>query len=444
MARAEDCLVKKDWQTADESASLAERKYEAPPAWVANFRERFIKTREIDARLNEADLADKGGDIERAITMLSDLSAQNPEQVLPGGQKLSDRIAELRDKLEMRQYRQFADEGKRILSKGILDKANLDAAMDQFNKARKVRETPEILELIKGVENERKAVLLYAQAEKAVADGKWNEAWPLYGEVLKLKPSETVRKKMNDAHAEDLASQAATLRQNGLMKESLALYMQVLQLNPRHPDALAFIKIQGQKEQLENFIKAGDEAMAKQQWGAAIVSYTAALPLMDAKDTAGRTRIDAQIKEAKYQMAMAKAREAMAQDQFDLATAAAAEAQGVNDTQDVKDFLAEVDKSQKYKVDFDLGAELLNQQSYVKALGALQRAQKTKDTDNVREMILEAQYRRYLANGKSLQNDGRLKEALAQYNIAKGYKDTAEIQARRKLAEDMINSGKKE
>jgi len=438
MSRAEDALEKKDWRTADEAASAAERKYEAAPAWVSNFRERFIKGREVEVKINDADLAQKSGDFEKAIAILSDLSAQNPDLRMPGDVKLNDFIAELRDKLEMREYRRLVDEGKQAVAKGTPD-----AASDFFGRARKIRETPEILELIQSVENDRKASQFYTQAEKAVADGKWAEARNLYAEVLKYKPSEAVRKKMNNTQAEDLAAQAALLKQNGLVKEALALYVQVQQLNPQHADALAFIRIQGQKETLENYIKAGDDAMGKEQWDSAINSYMSAQPLLDPKDTATKQRIDGQIAEARYRAAMKRAQDAFAQNQFDSARSLAAEAQGHKDSQEVKDFLAQVDKRQQFKQHLDLGKELLAQGSYVKGLAAFQQAQKVEDGPDVQEFIRETQYRRYLVQGNSLMKDFKYQEALAMYRMAQRYTDGPEVQARIQQVMALLNAPKK-
>jgi len=431
MARAEEALQKKDWNAADDYAGRAERKYEAPPEWVNDFRTRFNKSRQVEQELSNAELALKNGDFEKAITLLSDLSAQNPNLVLPGDVKLNDYIAEVRDKMEMREYRRLVDEGDEALRK-----KDLDAAAGRFYRARKIRETPEILERIQKVENDKKIVQWFAGAKKAAAGARWDEAYSLYAQVYNLMPSDAIKAEMNHAKAEGLAARAAPLRASGLVKEALELYRQVLQFDPEHPDALAFIQQQGRQEQLDGFLKAGDEAMAKAEWDSAVNSYSLALPLVDPQDAATKQRIETQITDARYRAAIARAREALAQDRFDEAREQAEEAKTYNDTQEADDLLAQIDTRRRYREHLDLGKELLSQGSYVKALAEFEATRKVEETGEVRDLIVETQYRLNLAKGKSLLADGKFREAAAMFRVAQRYKDAPEVQAYIQQAEE--------
>ncbi|HUU31588.1 MAG TPA: hypothetical protein VMY69_05745, partial [Phycisphaerae bacterium] len=458
MARAEEALQKKDWNAADDYAGRAERSYEAPPEWVNDFRTRFNKGRQVEQELASADLALKNGDFEKAITILSDLSAQSPNLVLAGDVKLNDYIAEVRDKMEMREYRRLVEEGNEALRK-----KDLETAAERFYRARKIRETPEILDQIKRVENDKKIAQWFAAAKKAAAaakkaadaakkaadakkadadaqwaeaDAQWDEAYGLYAQIYNLMPSDAIKTEMNHAKAEGLAAKAAPLAASGLVKEALELYRQVLQFEPEHAAALAFSQQQGRQEQLDGFIMAGDEATAKGEWDSAVNSYSLALPLVDPADAGTKQRIETQITEARYRAAMAKAREALAQDRFDEATEQAEEAKTHNDTQEVTDFLAQVDTRRRYREHLDLGKELLSQGSYVKALAEFEATRKIEETGEVRDLLVETQYRLNLAKGKSLLADGKFREAAAMFRVTQRYKDTPEVQAYIQQAEE--------
>jgi len=431
MARAEETLQKKDWNAADDYAGRAERSYEAPPEWVNDFRTRFNKGRQVEQELASADLALKNGDFEKAITILSDLSAQSPNLVLAGDVKLNDYIAEVRDKMEMREYRRLVEEGNEALRK-----KDIETAAERFYRARKIRETPEILDQIKKVENDKKIAQWFAGAKKAAAGSKWDEAYSLYAQIYNLMPSDANKTEMNHAKAEGLAAKAAPLAASGLVKEALELYRQVLQFDPEHAAALAFIQQRGRQEQLDGFIKAGDEATAKGEWDSAVNSYSLALPLVDPADAGTKQRIETQITEARYRAAMAKAREALAQDRFDEATERAEEAKTHNDTQEVTDFLVQVDTRRRYHEHLDLGKELLSQGSYVKALAEFEATRKIEETGEVRDLLVETQYRLNLAKGKSLLADGKFREAAAMFRVTQRYKDTPEVQAYIQQAEE--------
>jgi hypothetical protein len=79
----------------------------------------------------------------------------------------------------------------------------------------------------------------------------------------------------------------------------------------------------------------------------------------------------------------------------------------------------------------------------VKALAELQIGQKIEATPEVKELITECQYRRNLAQGKLLLNEKKPTEALGFLKIAQRFRDTVEVQALIKVAEDIIKKAQK-
>jgi len=427
MARAEAALLAKEWEKADAFANDAQAK-EADGRWQSDFRNRHQKARDVEDKMVQAEAAAKAGDFEGAIARLTDLISQYPDL------KLNDKLAELRDKVELREYRALVDQGKQEFER------NLDAALDLFNKARQKRETPEVIDLIQKTTLEKELAVRHAQAEQAAKAGKWDDAARLYEECLKLRPADVIRQKMNNAKAEALAAQAKTLRENNLLEDAKKKYTEVLQFNPQHAEALNFLRIQGQAENLARFIRAGDEAKAKGDWDAAINSYVAAKPLADPKD---HKAIDDKIAECRQQSALAKSREALGQNDFAKARQHAVEAQSIADNQEVKDLVAQIDKRENYTTRLNVGKELLAQADYIKALAELQAAQKIDDTPEVRELITECQYRRYMAQAKLLLNSKKYAEAKAMFGVARRYRDTIEAQGGESEAERLRKEAEK-
>jgi len=417
MARAELALEQKQWDKAAANAGIASQKHGAH-SWAADFMRRFNKERDEEQVMKDVKLAATNGQYDQAISLLEDLQAKYADL------DLNEQIAEFRERKELTEYKSLVDQGKQHF-----ERKNLPDAQTAFEAARKIRPGSEIDGLLQMVALEKQYLQLVGQAQKAVADGKWGVAVSVYMEILKIRPSETVRTAMNNAKAEDLAGQAKTLAQNKLMDEALALYTQVLSLNPNHADANAFIKDAGHQRELDSRVKAAKTALAKGEWDQVINTCKEIEKLLTAADTDLKTQVDGWKMEAHYQIAMARANEALVQKNFDEADARAQEAQSHKDTGEVGGLLEKIDTLRQYYGHFDLARELFNQVSYVEALKEAQLAQKVMDTQEVRELITEINYRRYLGQGKSYMKSGQYRQALSVLKMAQRAKDTIEIQA---------------
>ena len=427
IARAEDALQKKEWDRADAFIGAAKDKG-ADASVVDEFRTRFLKAREIEEKMARADALQKAGDFEGAITALTDLVTRYPTEL-----KVNDKIAVFQDKIDQRVYRSFVAQGRQAFQK-----QQFDDATAFWEQARDKRETPEILELLKTVSTEKQLADLYAQAEKAAADHEWAKARDLYQKCLQIRPSEVIRVKMNKAAAEDLLIQARTLREIGRPKEARDFFIQVLQYDPQNAEANQFLQAQSQKENLDRFIKAGDEALAKKQWPQAIASYTSALAIVDPKDSALRDVLTGKIAEAGYNAEMEAGDLAMVQKKYDDASARYLAAQKIKDTDDVKARIAEAEKKKEYWKHGSLANELLGQSAWLKARDEALAAQQVDDTPEVRALLTEIDYRRYLTQGKVFLNQLKAREALGYLKLAQKAKDTPEVQAYVKQATDML------
>jgi serine/threonine-protein kinase len=432
MARAEEALAKKDWDKADASRNLAESK-DASRQWVNDFQTRFQRARDIEEKMGLADAAAKAGDFEKAIAILTDLVGRYPEQ-----KESNEKIAELRDKIELREYRALVDQGKEAFSKRDYDKAE-----EFLNKARQKRETPEVLELLQAVANDKKLTAAWAEAEKAAVAGKWADAYNYYAMCMQLRPSDAIRAKMVNAKAEELKATARTLKENNLLPDAYNKYLEVLKIKPDDGEAGQFVKAYTQADKLAGLIKAGDEAKAKEDWDGAINMYNQAL-LLDAADDATKKGVQDKVAECRQKSALAKCREALGQNNFAAARDHLDNARRISETDEVKVLAAEIDKRETFKQHLDMGKGFLAAGDYLKAKVEFETCLKIDPTPEVQELLRETNYRRYVAQAKLLLNNKKARESLGIFKIAQKYKDTPEVKGYVKLVEDILKNEKPE
>jgi tetratricopeptide (TPR) repeat protein len=393
MARAENALAKKEWDEADRAWDEA-AKNGATSNWSHGFQERLAASRNVEQRVAEAKRAEQAQKYEEAIAILDQLRASYHDADKYAGVNLAEWITDLQYKQVNREYQQKMLEGKTALEKGLLDEA-----VRLFQEARKIRETPEVMELIKTVTNRKEFTRLEVLGDRYAADRKWPEAAAAYDKALAIQPSEAVKKKADNAKAETLANDARALMAAGVPSEARKKWSEVLQHNPQHPEALREIRKYENREQLETYISAGDQAMAQKQWELAVRSYEDALKLLDPSD-AQTKRIQEQIAEARYEAAMERGRDAMARRAWEEARAALNQAKALKDTPEVNDLLARLVDDQAHYQLLDLGKELMAQGKIVDAIKVFEDALKKRDTQEVRDLINEAYYAMYLAKAR--------------------------------------------
>jgi len=426
MARAENALAKKEWDEADRAWDEA-AKNGATSNWSQGFQERLAAARNVEQRVVEAKRAEQAQKYEEAIALLDHLRASYPDADKYAGANLAEWITELQYKQVNREYQQKMLDGKTALEKGLLDEA-----LRLFQDARKVRETPEIVEQIQAVTNRKEFIRFEVLGDRYAADRKWAEAVDAYDKALKIQPSEAVKKKRDNAKAESLAVDARALKAARAFAEAQKKWSEVLQYNPQHPEALRERQQAAVTEQLESSLRAGDEAMAQKQWEPAVRSYEDALKLLGPTD-AETKRIQGRIAEARYEAFMERGRDALARRAWDEARSVLNQAKALKDSPEVIDLLSRLTDDQKFYQGLDLGKELMAQGKIVDALKQFEIVQKGRDTQEVRNLINEARYGMHVAKGKYYLNQNEPATAVGYLKLAQGLanddKKKIEIQA---------------
>jgi len=417
ISEAEFRLGREEWDKAAEAANVAEERHFAPAQWAQGFWDRLNKAKEVKQGLQRAETAAADGNYSEAVNVLRGLQDKYDLDV-------ADQIAQYREKQELVEYNKLMDKAREHLANSRYSEAQV-AAED----AQKIRNSPEVKELLADIKGRKQLSQLLQMAQKAEQEKSWGEAAMLWEQILAIKPSENVRRKMNHAKAEELATQAKKLMDAGVKDKAYDLYAEVLTYNPEHPDALQAMRAAGRQKELDEILKAARTALKKGDWQPAINSYERALTLIDPQaDAKLKKDIEDNINQAKYRMNIDRGREAIQQKNWDEAEDLITAAQSYDDTDEARSLLKQIDTRRRYYGHLDVGKELLEQLNYVKAREALLKAKEVMDTTDVRNLLTEVDYRRYFAQGKSLFADRQYKRALAMLHLAQKAKDTLEIQ----------------
>ncbi len=423
MAEAEMALDERKYAEADaaiERASMAG----ADPMWTNNIRRRATETRQIEQRLSQAKQAEDTGDFNRAINILSDLARDFGRQLQDQyGVDVGARIAELQDRISMAKYREYMTRAKAAFDSNLFDQG-----MQYLQAARKIRETPEVMDMIEEVKQTRQLRELYAAAEAAAAEGRWAAAVEGYDKVLAIRASDTVKAKRDRARAELLADQARTFQQAGLTEQAVEKWTEVLAIQPQHAEALQAVQAFNREGQLTAQIKVADDAMREGKWEEAIRGYEAAMRLMDASHPE-YARLGEQIVEAKYQMYEEKAEQLMARKDWDAAVLAIDQAREVRDTAKLATLEDRVARLKNFYLHFDIARQLVSRQSYIEARKEAQLAEQVLPSQEVRDLIVDIDYRRYMAQGKYYLGQDEVEKARAMFLLAKDKKQTPEVAA---------------
>jgi len=423
-ATAENELQDKNWGKADEAMQKA-NDAGADPNWLGAFQERLTTGRDVSERVAEAKRAEDAGNYQTAININIDLLGKYGDIIQTRyGLDLGAANAELQDKMGMKEYSAWILKGREAI-----EKANLPLALNCFQRARQIRETPEVMDHIKEVNDLIKASDLWQQADQAIKAKNWQAAADRLRDVLKIRDSETVRKKLNQVEAEALAETARGLQKAGLLKEAYDTWIKVLQKDPTHAEALKFIADYKQADQLQSYIQAGDAAMTQKKWDDAVNSYGLARGMMDATHPQ-KLRVEAALKKARLESHLGRIHELMDQKNWTAAEDEIAKArQESGDSPELTTLQARIKTLREYYLHFDMGKQFLSDASYIKARAEFVRAQAIMDTAEVHDMTVETDYQRYFSQGKYYFEQKEYGKAVAMCVVARGYKKTAEVDA---------------
>lgn len=439
MAKAEIAFGKKQWDDAYDAVDDAERAG-ASVKWVHSFRDRLAEAMKVAEGIGEAKRAEQAGKYADAVGLITHLQASFGERAdIYSGINLGEWVFELRYKQMTRDH-----QARLVDAKTAIDQRRYDDALKLLRNAQKIQDTPEVAELIQAVERRKTFEEWAGLGDRAAAEKKWRLAAAHYAKALEVQPSATIKAKMDEAKAEDLAGQARSLEAANLPAEAMKRWSEVLQYDPQHREALVAMKRYTLQKQLDSHIKAGDGAMRERRWDEALRSYESALSLMDPDDKSQkskRDRVEAQLLEAQYRAPLSRGREAMERQDWGAALRELELAKSFKDTPEVDSLIDDIKSKREYYRLYNLAKELLSQSSFVAALETALTLQETHDTQEVRELVIEINYQRYKAKGLYYLRENEPDKARAWFKTAQGYKDTAEIQGLLQEANRLMESG---
>jgi len=413
LSRAEAALAADDLEAA--RAALGKSETQGLDTRRADeFRKKLEKKEALKQGFAEVDRFLAAGDFDSAIQLLTSLQQAYDLDT-------STRIEEIMNRKTLKEYTDLVKRADNYMASSSFQEAET-----LYRRAQEIQDTAEVRDRLETIKKRVAYATCFGRAEKAAAAAKWTEAIKDYEAALEIQPSPELEAKLKGAKVQALLVKAAAFEKGNLRKEAIAAYAEVLGIDPQQPVALAKVKLAGAQEKRDTFIRQGDDSMAKKAYKEAVTSYQSALPLIDAADAPLKARVEAQIKEAKYQDALATGRAAEARGNWDAAHDAYVAAQDVLDTTEIKNALTQLETARQYAKHLTIGKELLAQFRYVPALKEFDLARGVRDTEEVRELTRETNYQRYLVQAKGLIRDLKYSQAKAVLGVARNYANEAQ------------------
>ena len=313
-----------------------------------------------------------------------------------------------------------------------------------YLEAQHVKETQKVADIIAGITKTQNFAAHFTKAQTLFAQGKYDEAIAEARLTIAIKPSPEMTELIRKATVAKLMKEAVALKADGLKDKAIEKCKEILAIDPTNPYAQREWQMYEGITKRTDFIRAGDTAMAQKKYADAIEPYRQALNLTDSTDVALRAKLNANILECKYQVEMVAGSGAEGALEWENAKQHYLAAQGIKDTPQVKDALANLEINHDYTQKFQVAKELFDQKQYVQAEKQAEEALKVKDTPEARDLIRECEYRRNRDKAQELGKNGQITEALGVLRIAEGKateKEKFEVQAIRQQLQQQLPPG---
>jgi tetratricopeptide (TPR) repeat protein len=271
---------------------------------------------------------------------------------------------------------------------------------------------------------------------------KWDDAVKAFKRCYELKKDPAVKTALEDAQVEQLRDVAHQALESKQPPATVAPYFEgILKINPNDPEAMRYIAEYKQRSAYRTAKDDADAAFAAKEWAKAKPLLAKALQLVDPADAAGKADSEAKLVDCDWNIEVEAAN--ACRDKGD--TAGEIEhlqkANQIKPTPEVDKRLADQEQMAQYQKHIKLAKDFLARNMIKEALAEVDLAEKvTGPTAETRALRNDIQYQNYFNRGKALFDEFKYTEALGMFNIAKGYKDTPEVEAYIKRCKELIAS----
>jgi tetratricopeptide (TPR) repeat protein len=395
---------------------------------LTEFRDYYQQQRDYQKKIDAVQTGLAAGNFTKALEDTEEAAkrALMTEQVNEV-QELRAKIQEMQKQSEYLAHLQKAD--------AAISENKPDVAMVEYEKALAVvesgRETlsPEGYQELKATAEKKKAELktgieyskAIAEAENALTQNEMLAAADAYDKALKLKDSPEIAEKVRDIRYNYHIEQGRQHMTMGQVEVALADFNKTKEYRDT-PELQSELAGAEKAKEYQNLTVQGDKLLAEKKFDEALEKYMAASKIRPGEE------IVAKVADAKYAKAVYEGDQAVAAKDWAKAEAAYKRADAAKpNTPEAKARIEQVQLEKKY-------SDLMNQAeaarakgNYPEALSRLAAAKNVLDKPELKEKTNLVKYEDNLQRGKQELADQNYVQALAYFKLAKSFRSTPEV-----------------
>ncbi len=250
------------------------------------------------------------------------------------------------------------------------------------------------------------------------------------------KAKEKIKEEINGLQSDICLEAGREYKKQGNIPKAYEEFRKALVHNPNNKEAKDELAMLDRAKEHVALVSAGDAKFAAAQWPEALEEYAKAAKL---KITDSLT---AKMKECRFRIALAKADKLRVEGKFAEAVTAYEVARREKPSAALIDArLAAMRADQSYRKLMEEAQAALKREQWVRARELANQALKIRSIAEAKALVLETRYQENMARGKEALDQGDYNGALGYFKLAKGFKDTEEIQNLIKQAEKKLKGG---
>jgi len=275
-----------------------------------------------------------------------------------------------------------------------------------------------------------------AAVEKARAAGDKEKLIAALRGMDSLQPSDKIKGEIKSIQSEIAMAKGREYKAAGKIAEARKMFESSLKFmdNKEAKDELAMLD---RADEHASLVSAGDGKFAGAEWADALAQYAQAAKLKMTDTLATK------MKECRFRIALAKADKLRAEKNYVEAMKAYMAARNEKPSAALIDArLAAMKADQTYQKFMEDARAALKREQWIAARALGNKAQKIRATPEAKVLILETRYQENMARGREALDQGDYNGALGYFKLARGFKDTQEIQDLIKKAEAKLKGTK--
>ncbi len=254
--------------------------------------------------------------------------------------------------------------------------------------------------------------------------------------AVRIRPSRTGETRIRQLESSIALDDGRQLLKDGKFTEARTKYELAVKLNPSDKEAVDELTNLNETIKWRQTVLAAETAFAAGKFAEALAKY------QEAAGIRPDAEVDAKITECRFRVELVRGDALRDAKKYDQALAAYEAARKIKpgEAASIEVIVAETRQRQRYDGEITKGDEALAKGMWSKALKYFRKAKEIRPGGEADQRINAARYAEYLAKGKAAMAAGDLRAARAHFKIAKGHRDTKEVddlieEVNKKLAE---------